>query len=406
MNREKRLKILLVALLVGNLNQAFAQSIEKIRQELFQSGFENLRLIRTEGKLNLCLENISYRWQVLAIAESLDKITSSLSEPDNLEVIILEKGIPKLLIRVSAEDWRSFRNGNLPDQDFSSRLSVSSSLGDTWEKIKLIEAENRSAGKFDIIVYPQFAFKNTLLKKLYEVQVNVAPAIELSLWKGMNFTGQVIFPIINELGYEGGFIRPGYVTLSQEFRLPHQWFGRATLGNFNETRYGANFSLKHPFQNEKWSFELNAGLTGSSHFFDNKWTKSNLNTVTWSSSISYFYPHFNLEFKAGAAQYIYNDLGLFTSCTRYFGETAFGFYAMLGEKNTNGGFHLTIPFPIKKRGSRKVFRLSIPEHYEMSYDAGTEFFYGQSFRTRPDQNRINDNNFPGYLKNELIHLKK
>lgn len=406
MDRENRLKILFVALLIGNLNQVFSQSIDKIRQELFQSGFENLRLVQTKGKLTICLENVTYRWQVLSIAVSLDKITACLSEPVDLELILLDQGIPKLLITVSANDWKNFRSGNLPASEFSSRLSVSANLGDTWDKIKDIKAENRSAGKIDLVLYPQFAFKNTLLRKLYEIQLNVAPAIEISMWKGMNFTGQVIFPVINELGYEGGFIRPGYLTLSQEFRLPHQWFGRATAGNFSDTRYGAVVSLKHPFQNKRWSVDLNAGLTGSSHFFDYKWTKTAVNTVTWSSSVSYFYPHYNLEFKAGAAQYIYNDTGLFASCTRYFGETAFGFYAMLGENNTNGGFHMTIPFPIKKRSSRKMFRLTIPEYYEMSYDAGTEFQYGQSFSTSPDKNRIKDNYFPEYLKNEVLHLKK
>jgi len=403
--RGKSLKILFIVLLVGNLNQAFSQTIDKIRQELIKSGFENLRLIKAEGKMTLSMENRSYRWQVLSIVESLDKIADCLPDPVDLEVILLDNGVPKLMILVGSDDWKNFRLGNVPEQEFASRLFVSANIGDSWDRIKNFKGENPSVGKFDFVVYPQFGFKNTLLNKLYEIQLNVAPAIEFSLWKGMNFTGQVIFPIINELGYEGGFIRPGFVIVAQNFRLPHQWLGRTSIGNFSDTRYGIDFSLKHPFQNEKWNFEMNVGLTGSSHFFDYKWTKTNLNTITWSSSVSYFYPRFNLEFKAGAAQYIYNDLGMFASCTRYFGETAFGFYAMLGEHNANGGFHLTIPFVFKKRSNRKTFNVTIPKHFEMNYNAGTEFFYGQSYRTLPEQNHIYDNNYPEYLKNEIIHLK-
>jgi len=238
------------------------------------------------------------------------------------------------------------------------------------------------------------------------VQLNLAPALEFSVWKGMNFTGQMIFPIINELGYEGGFVRPGYVTLSQEFRLPRQWFVKATAGNFSDTRYGIDLSLKHHLANERWNIELNAGLTGSSHFFDYKWTKSSMNTITWSAAASYYYPRYGLKFKAGAAQYIYKDRGLFASCTRYFGEKAFGFYALLGEQSTNGGFHLTFPFPDKKRSSRKAFRITIPKYYEMSYDAGTEFLNGQIYKTSPDLNRINNNNHPEYLINEILKLNK
>lgn len=406
MTREKRLKVLFVALLIGNLNQVFSQSIEKIRQELIQSGFENLRLFRNEGKLMISIENVTYRWQVRAITESLDKITDSLTEPVELEIIWLEKGIPKLLVQVNSENWKNFRSGNLSVDEFSSKLSISSNIGDSWDKLKNLKADNRNTGKFDFIVYPQFAFRNTTLKKLYEVQLNVAPAIEFSIWKGMNFTGQVIFPVINELGYEGGFIRPGYVTLSQDFRLPKQWFGKASMGNFSDTRYGIDFTMKHPFRNENWSLDLNIGLTGSSHFIDSQWTRTNLNTLTWASSVSYYYPQLNLRFKAGAAQYIYHDRGLFASCTRYFGETAFGFYAMLGENNTNGGFNLTVPFPIRKRSNRKMFRVSIPKYFELGYDAGTEFLQGQTYGTRPDQNRINDNNFPEYIKNEIIQPLK
>jgi hypothetical protein len=393
-------------LLVGNLNPAHTQTIDKIRKELIHSGFENLRIVQTEGKLTICIENMSYRWQVFAISESLDLITSSLSEPIDLEIILLDKGIPKLLVQINSDDWKTFRNGNMAADQLTSKLLITSKIEDTWNQIKHDKAENKSAGKFDFIVYPQFAFRNTLLKKPYEIQLNIAPALEFTVWKGMKFTSQVIFPVVNEYGYEGDFIRPGYVTLSQEFRLPKQWFVTTTAGNFSSTRYGLDALIKHPFQNEKWSCELNAGLTGSSHFFDYTWTHSALNTFTWSSSVSYFYPRFNLCFKAGAAQYIYNDRGLFASCTRYFGEAAFGFYAMVGKNYTTGGFNITIPFPIKKRSKQKMFRVSIPKYFEIDYDAGAEFPDAQSYITRPDKNRINDNSFPDYLKNEIIHLKK
>jgi len=404
-NRKKRIKLLFVALLFGNLNQVLGQSIQKIRQELILSGFENLRILQSDGKLSVSIENVSYRWQVHAISQALDIISTNLSEAADLEIFMLDNSIPRIVIRVKADDWKNYRNGSLSSLELSSRLSISSALGDEWNTLKNLDAENRSSGKIDLVLYPQFAFKNTLLRKPYEVQLNVAPALEVSLLKGMKLTGQVILPIINELGYEGGFVRPGYVTISQDFRLADRWLARATAGNFSETRYGFDVSMKHPFANENWAWQGNASFTGSSHFFDYTWTRSPVNTLSWSSSVSYYYPRYNLELKAGAARYYYEDHGLFASCTRYFGETAFGFYAMLGENSTNGGFHVTIPFPAKKRSARKFVRLTIPEHYEMTYNAGTEFYYGQSFRTRPDQNRIHDTIFPDYIKQHLIHLK-
>jgi len=179
--RKKRLRLLFLALLVGNLNQALAQKIEKIRQELQQSGLENLRLLHTEGKLTLCFENITYRWQVLSLSETLDHLTDSLTEPVELEIILLENDIPRLLLRTTSADWKNFRSGQLPANEFSSSLTISANLSDSWDRIKNLKAENRSSGKFDVIVYPQFAFKNNLLQKFYEVQLNLAPALEYSV---------------------------------------------------------------------------------------------------------------------------------------------------------------------------------------------------------------------------------
>ena len=113
-----------------------------------------------------------------------------------------------------------------------------------------------------------------------------------------------------------------------------------------------------------------------------------------------------MVFEGGAAQYIYNDRGLFATCTRFFGETSVGFYALVNEKNLNGGFIVTIPFPFKKRLKRSLIRLTIPDNFNLGYNAGAELYYSQNFRSNIDDNLINNINFTVMFKNEIINLKK
>ena len=90
------------------------------------------------------------------------------------------------------------------------------------------------------------------------------PAIEVSFWPGMKLTGQLIVPVYND-GYSiyQDKVHPGFLTLSQRFRLPYNIKGKATVGYFNADRYGADLMLFRPFKaNERFSLEGRIGLVG------------------------------------------------------------------------------------------------------------------------------------------------
>ncbi len=381
-----------------------SQSLERITNGLQSLGFENIRVTQSHSNVSVSVENNIYRWDPLAIAEALDVVTEDFSGDEEVHLILLEKGIPFCLIEVGSVFWKEFRRGNINHEEFNKNFIVTWEYDETWNTLKNIKPSNKNTGKADIVIYPQFSYENTRLAKIYETQLNIAPALEFSVWKGNKFTGQVIFPVHNELGYEGNFIRPGFVTLSQDFRLPKHFMGKFTTGNFGNSRYGFEIYLLRPFQNTNLNFEFTSGLTGFSHFFDSRWTRGNVNTFTWSSSLAWFYPKYNLVLRGGAARYIYQDYGLFASCSRYFGETNVGFYAQLNENKMNGGFIVTVPFPVKKRFNRKFIRINLPENYSLGYNAGAEFNYGQTFLTNADGFKIKFLNFTKLIKSEIYNL--
>lgn len=390
---------------LGNLLIAQDQSVEKIQSGLAEAGFENVRVVAGDQKYSISVENHVYRWDVRAIAEALNRISVHLDQPEQVELLLLENQVPQYLIKCNSGNWKKFQAGELSREEFSSGFLVTRQTDDAWETLKPAKASLANRSKVDLYLYPQFSFQNTLLSQLYEIQLNIAPVVQVSLRKGMKLTGQVIVPVYNELGYEGNFIRPGYLTVSQDYRLSGRWFGQLVAGNFSDNRYGFESGINHTFRNENWNMECYLGYTGSSHFFDYTWTHTTLNTFTWSSAISYYYPRYQLECKAGIAGYIYNDRGLFASCSRNFGEASIGFYAQKGKESTNGGFYFTIPFPTSKRRNHKAFRISLPEHYDFIFNAGTEFKYGQNFMTNPGKNKFKNATFTQLITNEILTLK-
>jgi len=389
-------------LLVGKLSQVVANTNEKIAHSLVEIGFENVRVGLDEKKCILTFENPVYRWNVSALVTALDILVFNLDEPRIIEIILLDKGIPKIALTVESAIWGQFRRNEIIGSTLGNHLFITEETSKIWGQIKNEMIYNRHNGKTDFVLYPQLAFENTLLARLYEVQFNIAPAIQLSLWKGMNFTGQIIFPIYNDLGFEGDYIRPGQIVLSQNFKV-HRINGNLSFGNFSSSRYGADLSVRGILPNENWNLKLNAGYTGSSHFFNHQWIHSPINTFSWSMGATWFFSNYNMEFEGGLKQYIYGDIGVYGTCTRRFGEIAIGFYAMASDVSTNGGFLATIPYPFKKRNRNHNFRVVLPEYQDFIYNAGTEFYYGQSYRVGPEKNDISQFFNAAFIKNQIIN---
>lgn len=69
------------------------------------------------------------------------------------------------------------------------------------------------------MIYPEVKLANSSLDRLYTYYINLAPAVEMALWKGAELTAQVVFPLATNLQGQYKKIRPGVIALSQEFYL-------------------------------------------------------------------------------------------------------------------------------------------------------------------------------------------
>jgi hypothetical protein len=382
-----------------------------LQDKLLETGFENIRVTSENNDYYISFENNIYRWNVRALSTALDTLAAYLPGNADINLVQLRFDIPQIVTKINASSWLKFRTDTLVSQEIEDDLKISYKTKKEWDKIKSNKPERRNTVRFDLVFYPQLYLTNITFEKIYEVQFNIAPALEVSFWKGMLLTAQVIFPIYNDCkvyGEGGSIIRPGFLVLSQNFRLPGPVFGNVSIGNFNHDRYGIDFNLNYPFRNPRWYIGLRSGFTGYSVFTGDGWETGDLNTFTLSASAGYFLPRFNLRFELSGGRYLQGDFGGRFDLSRMFGETTIGLYVNyttfeLGESGQpNFGFHVAIPFPPGKRMKRKRFRVDLPNYFDWEYNGATEFVYGRYYEIRPNENRTEHYFNPLYIKNELL----
>lgn len=390
----------------------YGQEVDRaIESSLVSAGFENIRVTGSDSARFVSFENNIYRWQVRALATALDSIAGHSGDQTVIHLVQLRYDIPQVVTSISAGNWLLFRNDSTSPSFIDTLLHVSYKTEQAWDQLRKQKAAVRNIARFDLVFYPQFYLANLTFEKVYEIQFNIAPALEVSFWRGMLLTAQVIFPLYNDClvyGEGGNKIRPGFLVLSQDFRLPGPLFGKISIGNFNYNRYGGDLKLNYPFRNPRWYIGMNAGITGYSVFTGSGWELGDLNTLTFSLHAGYFLPRFNLRFEGSAGRYIQGDFGGRFDLSRMFGETTIGLYASfttldnIESGQPNAGFHIAVPFPPGKRFRRKIFRADLPDYFDWEYNGATEFYYGRYYEVRPDENRTGHYFNPLYIKNELI----
>lgn len=399
--RKYAIKIFLLHICFFSI-KGYCQSGEITVNALAKMGFENVSWNESDKERVFAIENSAYRLSGIGIAKAIDQIQQTgLPLNKSCRIIVLNNNVPLISLyyclpnitdtvaRVSRKDWE-----------------VSYDLGKSWDRSKRKEIKNSSLYKVDIVVYPDFSFQNLIITQVYQVLFNLSPAIEVSLWKGMKLTGQMIFPIYNEYGSDYEQIRQGYITLSQSVRLPQNVFLTAAVGTFNNRRWGADLKVKHYLKkDERFSVEARIGYTGVSYFEDLSWHVSPLKRITWTLGGSFYWPRYNTLVSLKAEQYLLGEKGVRFDVMRNFRYTSIGFYAMKAEHAPkNGGFYFQIALPPYGKYKRNHVRVTPAKYFGISYNAGNERYYGKSYVPELGTTYAYENIYnPYFIKSELLN---
>ena len=378
---------------------------QKAVEELVNLGFENVRWIENDDECIYTIENDVYKAQGVGIAKAIDVIQRlGLPNAKRCKVIVTHLEVPELSLTYQpaiGNDTTSVAN--------IANWNTSYEIGDNWNEIKKEKAQNSSRFKVDIVIYPQLSFKNLIITQIYQVLFTMNPAVEVSLWPGMKFTGQIVIPVYND-GYSiyQDKVHPGYITLSQRFRLPFNIKGKATIGYFNADRYGIDLMLFYPFKDERFSLEGRIGSVAVGF-----WDGFNIHydtefSTTWSIGGNFYWPQYNTQFSLKGEQYLMGEKGIKFEMTRHFRYASVGFYAQKGQHaNSNGGFRIQVllpPYKCKRYKNKYMPRVNTSYNMGIVYNAGNEQYYYRQYRSEADENIMNNNSFnPYFIKSELTN---
>lgn len=379
------------------------QTGEETVNVLVGMGFENVGWHETDEERVYVMENTAYRLNGVGISKAVDVVQRmGLPEKKPCRLIILDNNIPQISLYYQPTTGESTLEAARSD------WKVSYDLGGNWRKAVREKKKNSSLYKVDITIYPELSLKNLVITQIYQVLFNLSPAIEVSLWKGMKLTAQMVFPVYNDgYGTRYGKIHPGFLALQQTVRLPYNTWGTLAVGTFSSDRYGVDLQMKHVLMaDERFSIEGGIGLTNPYYWYGFDYIYNTKSRLTWNLGVGFYWPQFNVQTILKAEQYLWGEKGLRLDVMRHFRYATIGFYAMKAKgAKSNGGFRFQIalpPYKYKRRGY--IPRIIPSKNMGLAYNAGNEQRYYRNYRVGPGNNIMQANSFnPYYVKSEMLN---
>ena len=376
----KRVFSILYIICCCTLESVNAQAV-RVSGVLKDLQMENISVIQKQDTITAAFETSVYRGSYNGIGIAIRHLIA-VSENSTLQLVILDNALPQLCITLPAKLIEDYQSGKCDLNEVYRTMQMTTSTQTAMDDLKGIKRESTTFGKVDLVVYPGVMLVNNVTYKLYKAAFELQPAVEMQLWKGASLRLQVCLPVINNEPGKWDCIRPGYLTLRQEFRLDNHWKGYLTGGNFSDDRQGLAAGIGYFSSDGRWTVEGEGGITGSSHLYGRDWRMSKWKRVNGQFSVGYYIPQMNTQLKVSGGRFIYGDYGFLP------------------------GFHFSIPLPGKKR-NRHAVRVMLPDHFAFQYDmrSGNEFArraLGVSYRTEPKSAENSRFWQPDYIRYYLI----
>ncbi len=160
----------------------YAQKDDEIVKALVNAGFENVSRVVSDTEEIITFENSVWKADGEGIREAINVIEKyPFIAGKTRRVIVLQLGLPQISLVLPPSALLPFR---VPQ----TRLVVNVWVGRRVESGKKHSRINRSRWKVDLVFYPQFAFRNQKYRRIYDVLLNLSPALEIAPMRGMKIT--------------------------------------------------------------------------------------------------------------------------------------------------------------------------------------------------------------------------
>lgn len=361
---------------------------------------ENVSIVENDTACFVRYTNNAWRNEARALLNVLDSMLH-IAPQKAWYINVCRNDVPTLLVAAPACD-------NRPAQitgQFVETLTFSFEA--LPQKIfNQSKTQNRNAGKIALVFYPLFSVQNVTYDQVWQSRLDIAPTLEINLWQGARFTGQVLLPVYNDMySSEGNYVRPGIISIVQDYKLPRQFFGHVAVGNFTGNRIGVE--LGNYWQQKKGEFTLGykASFTTGSYFDYGSWWVNNALKVSAHAIATWTPQRYNMELQLMAGRYVYGDYGVEAAFTRRFSNVSFTLYGRYSGNTADAGFSFSVPMWLRKQKREKQFLVSAPVWYQWRYMQRLSSTSGKSnghgFSTDASTTPMSHYLNPYYIKNEL-----
>ncbi len=380
---------------------------DRLVSALLKSGFENLAVILEDKHLIVTYENRRYRDELAAAEEVVSLVLALFSEEIEVTLIPQNRKIPLIAMTLTVNP-----NGARPANGKSARAGECSAMrvdlefDSAWKKLQTLAPVNASTWKIDLVVHPQFHAVFGNYGNPVQSQINIAPALNTSLWKGLSLCAQLIIPLQNELEKEDDHVRPGLLTINQTLRLPRNVFASASFGYFTKNRYGLDVETQKYFFNGKASIGANFGYTGYASYSQGVWRYSTIERLITLLNAEFRFPRVDLSLRATYGKFLYQDIGWRVNLVRQFREVDFGFFLMRSADEMNTGFHLSVPVFPRKHFPARALRIKTADYFPWEYRYKGIPDHGKLYNTGNHLEDFMKRLNPSYVRNQIHYYQR
>lgn len=226
--------------------------------------------------------------------------------------------------------------------------------------------------RFDLRLHPEVTSRFGYYSDPFETKFNIILDTRIYLYPGLSVQTGLSIPVHNNLDDQSMKLRMAPSMLHYFAQPVSSHFVSASLGTFYSNRYGIDLEYRFSKFDKKWSFGLEAGLTGFYWLNGFSVYHEAATDISFIVDAEYRSPIKNLSLKISGGQFLYQDRGFRLDLIKQYAAAEIGLYASRTDIGTTGGFQFAFSLFPGKLIRTKDFQLRTTEEFRWEYTYNNE----------------------------------
>ncbi|GHB63036.1 hypothetical protein GCM10007390_16090 [Persicitalea jodogahamensis] len=238
-----------------------------------------------------------------------------------------------------------------------------------------------------------------------QARLSVMLQSQLYLWRGMALNFGLLFPVMNNLDQRPNGVRLAPLYLNQFLALGENHFISGSAGFFQNDRYGVNIQYQRMNPNSRWTYGLEASMTGFYYYPKGGIYYTSINELLLLGNAAYRFNDLDFTVKLTGGRYLDGDVGARLDLVRQFPNVEVALFAIQTSNGGTIGFNFAVPIPPGKILRAGPARLRTSEEFRWEYAYARGYGIGNRYRLGYQlDERLRQYN-ASYLRNQWKRLE-